>query len=41
MNSVKGAPTSSALSQVSHCGHTVHAANHHLRGNGERNGAQR
>jgi len=39
-NSVRNAPTSAALTQISHQNHNVHTVNCHLRGKGVRNGAQ-
>ena len=40
-NNLRSTPASSALTLVSHQSHSVCAANHHLRGSGERNEAQR
>ena len=40
-NNVSSVPASSTLTLVSHRSHNAHTTNCHLRGKGERNGAQR
>ena len=40
-NNVRSTPASSALTLVLHRSHNMHITNRHLRGSGERNGAQR